>query len=77
MVVGLLVSIIGHAQYADVTCYCPAQIEGKPFNCGCGEGLDQTIGHVATFVGFAIIGGGILLFVFGWRKQQSLAGVER
>lgn len=77
MVTGLLISIIGHAQYADVMCYCPAQIEGKPFNCGCGEGLEQTIGHIAIFVGFAITGGGIVLFAFGWRKQQSLAGAKR
>ena len=77
IVTGLLISIIGYAQYADVACYCPAQIEGKPFNCGCGEGLEQTMGHIAAYVGLAIVAGGIILFVVGWRKQQSLEGVEQ
>lgn len=72
---GLVISIIGYGQYSSVMCHCPAQIQGKPFNCGCIENPIQITGHLVTYAGLAISGSGILLFVLGWKKQRSIVGV--
>lgn len=77
IVLGIVISVIGYGMYANIVCYCPAQIVGKPFDCHCGENLEQNIGHMITYFGFAVTGTGIILFVLGWRRQKSLVGVEK
>lgn len=77
IIVGIFLTIMGYEQYANTRCECPAQIVGKPFNCHCEESLQQNIGHIVTYVGFAITGTGIILFLLGWRRQNSLVGLGK
>ncbi|MDE1727407.1 MAG: hypothetical protein KGH89_09130 [Thaumarchaeota archaeon] len=69
VVMGLLMSILGYGMYSDIMCHCPAQVSGKPFSCHCNENLLQSMGHTLSYAGLAIVGGGIALFVSGWRKK--------
>jgi hypothetical protein len=76
MVIGMFMTIIGYAQYGSVSCNCPAQIAGQPSNCHCGENSGQIIGHIIAYVGLAIVGGGIILFAYAWRKSNRKLGIN-
>jgi len=69
VVMGLLMSVLGHGAYSDIVCHCPAQISGKSYNCHCNENLVQTVGHMLVYTGMITIASGIALFVSGWRKK--------
>lgn len=69
LIIGLLVSLVGYGQHANVVCHCPAQTIPQPFNCSCDDNQEQRIGHIMTYVGLVISGVGILLFVYGWRSK--------
>ena len=71
IVIGLVISIMGYGMYANIVCYCPAQISGQPSTCHCGE-TEQNTGHIVTYFGFGIAILGIIFFVYGWRRQKSL-----
>ena len=77
IVSGILISVLGYGQYVNADCMCPAQIVGQPFNCHCMETLQQNIGHVVLYVGITIVCSGIILFILGWRKRQSLSLSEK
>jgi hypothetical protein len=70
VVAGMLVSILGYGMSANMVCHCPSQLIGKPLSCACVENL-KNIEHVVTYLGFGIIGIGIILFVYGWRTMKS------
>ncbi|MGI0087691.1 MAG: hypothetical protein ACREBI_06985 [Nitrosotalea sp.] len=72
VVMGLLISVLGHGSYSNVVCHCPAQAQGKNINCHCNETLAQTVGHIMVYAGMAVIATGIALFVSGWRKKVIL-----
>ena len=60
MIVGLIIAIIGYEQYANIVCYCPAQIVGQPSNCHCGE-IEEIRGHVIIYSGIAIATSGMVI----------------
>lgn len=69
VVLGLLMSVLGHGSYSAGVCYCPTQVSGKSFNCHCNEDLVQTVGHAMVYAGLLVIASGIAFFVSGWRKK--------
>lgn len=72
IIMGLLVSIMGYGQYANVVCYCPAHVAGHLFNCTCGTHLQQLAGRVMVYIGLAFFASGLVLFIQGWRKKIIL-----
>lgn len=63
-------SVLGYGMSASVVCHCPAQLIGKLLNCSCIQNLQNTE-HAVTYLGFGIIGMGIILFIHGWRSMRS------
>jgi hypothetical protein len=70
LIIGLLVSLVGYGQYANVECHCPNQIVGQPSDCDCVDTPQQYFGHIMTYVGIVISSIGVILFVRGWRKRK-------
>jgi hypothetical protein len=76
IVIGLLISIMVYGMYANIACYCTAQIQGQPSTCHCGE-HESMFGHTLIYGGIAITVSGIILFVIRWRRQKSLTGISK
>ncbi|MDE1812855.1 MAG: hypothetical protein KGH87_00870 [Thaumarchaeota archaeon] len=77
IVVGILMTILGYEQYGNFDCQSHVRIVSTPFNSGCEETLLQIVGRIMTYSGFVVTGIGMILFVLAWRKENSLAGVEK
>lgn len=77
IVVGILVTMFGYEQYGNIDCFSHAMVVSTPFSSGCEETLLQMVGRIASYSGLAGTGSGVILFVLGWRRENSLAGVKK
>lgn len=70
IVAGLLIMIFGYGQYGNIVCHCPAQIEGKPSTCNCGQ-AEEMIGHAIIYVGISVVIIGTALFLIQTFKKSN------
>ena len=77
IVVRISMTMLGYEQYGNIDCFSHAMIVSTPFSSGCEETLLQIVGRIAAYSGLAVSGSGVILFALGWRRENSLTGVEK
>jgi hypothetical protein len=69
IVLGLLVSLVGYGLYENIVCNCHAQVTNHLLGCHCENILQQSLGHMMVYIGLAIAGSGMIVFMRWWRKK--------